>query len=85
MVELECLDCAWHDRHKGANRVPGVMYGMATAPKAARCRNGHEMTESNTRLEARKNCIARVCRTCHRERVLRDRARKKDATSEEAQ
>lgn len=74
IVELECLECVWHQRHGQAVRVVGVMFGSPMPPTTTYCRNGHEMTEENTKLEPRENCMSKICRTCRNQRRAKKKA-----------
>lgn len=49
------------------NTLRGVG-ACATNARKTHCKNGHEFTDENTRMEHRATGVARVCRACERER-----------------
>ena len=85
ITELECLECVWYSQHQHSVRVKGQMFAASTAPTKTHCANGHEMTEANTRLDHRigdRGGITRTCRTCLRQRVKEQRARRGAETAQ---
>lgn len=60
LTELECFECALINAEL-----------TATARRKTHCRNGHEFTPANTRLErSRKQASGwQVCLQCRRDRV----------------
>jgi hypothetical protein len=81
MVELDCLECVVHSQYQNAVRVMDQRLANLPPPTRSHCRNGHEMTEANTRIDVRadrdKQSVTRVCRACHNARGVARREREK--------
>ena len=79
ITELDCLECVWHAMHENAVRVTEEKLAALPPPTRTHCVKGHEMTEENTRIDVRKydthKAIARICKTCHRQRAVEQKAR----------
>jgi len=84
MHELDCIECLAYDRYRAA--IPLVADRAATLNPSTptHCKRGHEWTEATTRLDKRSNrpTVARVCRTCHNERLKAARAIRRAETAQ---
>lgn len=68
MTEIECLECVSVARAAS----PRNAMKRGSFERRTHCVNGHAYTIENTRIDP-QGC--QICRTCHRERCVRRRAR----------